>query len=62
MAKHDKRFQVMRTDGETMKTKADGRFLTDKGAAQRRRELYAQLPDGSSDSLTVRETRRKGRS
>jgi hypothetical protein len=62
MAKREKRFQVMRTDGETMRTSSDSKFMTSAGASERRQKLRGTLPAGSSDSLQVRETRRKGRS
>lgn len=61
MTKTNKTFQVLRTDGETMETKADGKFLTEQGAQGRKRALRAKLPAGSSDSLSVKETRRTGR-
>jgi hypothetical protein len=61
MAKQPKEHQVMRHSGEDGKTSAGTKFLTGWGAQSARARVKAEIPEGSSDWVTVDRTRRKGR-
>lgn len=52
----------MRHSGEDGKARAGTKFLTGWGAQGARARVKSEIPQGSSDWVTVERTRRKGRS
>jgi len=61
VSKPTKHFQAMHHDGETGRVRSVSRFSTAPTARRAADTARQALPAGSSDWLTVKATRRKGR-